>query len=112
MKAVFIIVNDLSKFDDVLQTLVTHKVKGATILESEGLARAVLRSEGLHSLMKDLFESDKTAEIGTSKTVFTVIKDELVEEVTAAIEDVLSHSTARVKGFMFTVPVSSIQTFR
>lgn len=112
MEALFIILNDLGKYDEILQTLVNLEVRGATILESEGMAKALLKSEGLSSLLKGLLESSKTKDIGSSKTIFTVIKKDQVDPICSAIDEVLSKSNAKIKGFMFTIPVSKVHQFK
>lgn len=112
MQALFIILNDLNSYDEVLQTLVELEVRGATILESEGMAKALLKSEGLNILLKGLMSTDKTKDIGTSKTIFTVVRSEKVDEVANAIDEILSKSNAKIKGFLFTLPVSKVHTFK
>lgn len=112
MQALFIILNDLNSYDEVLQTLVKLEVRGATILESEGMAKALLKSEGLNILLKGLMSTDKTKDIGRSKTIFTVVRSEKVDEVTKAIDEILSKSDAKIKGFLFTLPVNKVHTFK
>lgn len=112
MEALFIILNDLNSFDKLLQTLVDLEVRGATVLESEGMAKSLLKSEGLNFLLKGLVDSSKTKDIGESKTIFTVVKKEKVAQISDAVNNVLSQSDAKIKGFMFTVPVGSIRSFK
>ena len=112
MQALFIILNDLDSFDKLLQTLVNLEVRGATILESEGMAKSLLKSEGLNFLLKGLIDTSKTKDIGASKTIFTVVNDEKVKEITDAVSKVLAQSDSKIKGFMFTLPVSSIHSFK
>lgn len=42
MKALFIILNDLDYLEDILEEFVSLDIKGATVLDSQGLAQAIL----------------------------------------------------------------------
>lgn len=109
MHVLFIVLNDLSYLDQVLKTLVELKVRGATILESEGMAKAVLKSEGLNMLLDGIIKSNQTKDVGSSKTIFTVIPDyQDIDEIVSKVREVLTHSEKNVIGFMFTVPVANI----
>lgn len=109
MQILFIVLNDLNYLDNVLKTLIKLEVRGATILESEGMAKAVLKNEGLSILLKGLVDSNRTKDLGSSKTIFTVIpNEEDCKRVASELQEVLSNSTANVVGFMFTLPVSNI----
>lgn len=109
MEVLFIVLNDLSYMGDILKVFVEEKVRGATILESEGMAKAVLKNEGLGMLLTGPFASSLPKSIGESKTLFTVIPDaETVTRVVNAIQHLLSTSKKDTIGFMFTLPVTGI----
>jgi len=112
MEALFILLNDLSSYDDLLELFIKLEVRGATILESEGMAKALLKSEGLSSLIKNLFEIKPVNEIGKSKTIFTVLSEEKVTEVAEAVEKLLEKSQSKVKGFLFSIPVNNVKSFK
>lgn len=109
MKALIIVLNELDYLDRILQEFLRLEVKGATILESEGMLKSVLKSEGLSHLFRDMFFTKKPDDVNASKTIFTVIKDdEKVLEVVNAIQTILEESSKQTVGFMFTVPVSNV----
>jgi nitrogen regulatory protein PII len=109
MQVLFIVLNDLSELPLILDTFLKLKVRGATILDSEGMAKAVLQYEGLNYLLDGPFQNINQQNIGSSKTIFTVIpKDEQVPMVVEEIQKVLTTSKEEVIGFMFTLPVSGI----
>lgn len=109
MNVLFIVLNDLSYLDPILSKLVELEIRGATILDSMGMARAIMDSDGLNFLLSGPFQRSLDEDQKGSKTIFTVIPDEpKVQEVVHAIRDIISNSKKRVVGFMFTVPVSGI----
>ncbi|HPX72202.1 MAG TPA: hypothetical protein PLP51_04820 [Acholeplasmataceae bacterium] len=109
MNVLFIVLNDLAYLDEILEKFVDLKVRGATIIESQGMASAILNSEGLNFLMGGLFKGRTDEEQKYSKTIFTVIPDEeTLKRTVAAVQKIVERSRKRTIGFMFTVPVSGI----
>lgn len=113
MKALVIILNDLSLYDDLLEVLVDTKVRGATIFETEGMRKALLESRTLASLFKDIFTVGHEDDDGKSKTILSVIpKDDQLEEVLKNVTKLLSTSKEKAVGFAFTIPIAEVFTFR
>ncbi|MCK9236012.1 MAG: hypothetical protein WC225_02990 [Acholeplasmataceae bacterium] len=109
MQILFIVLNDLSHLQTILETFIELEVRGATILDSEGMAKAVLQYEGLSYIFSGPFEKSLPKQADGSKTIFTVIPDsEKVPIVVQRIQDVLANSEKDVIGFMFTLPVSGV----
>jgi nitrogen regulatory protein PII len=109
MHALFIILNKTEYLEDILSIFVRLHVKGATIVESQGMASAIVNSD-----ITDipLFGSLKTLLKGRhpyNKTIFTVIKDhEKLEKVAEEIRLILRDEDKPGVGFMFTVPVDDM----
>lgn len=109
MQILFIVLNDLTHLQEILEIFIKLKVRGATILDSEGMAKAVLEHEGLSFLLGGPFERMSPKKVGGSKTIFTVIPEaEKVPAVVEAIQNALTNTNEKVIGFMFTMPVSGI----
>lgn len=109
MQILFIVLNDLSHLQEILEIFIKLKVRGATILDSEGMAKAVLESQGLNFLLGGPFSKTLPEKVNGSKTIFTVIpEEEKVPEVVSAIQNALTDTHEKVIGFMFTLPVSGI----
>ena len=109
MNVLFIVLNDLAYLDEILEEFVELKVRGATIIESQGMASAILHSEGLNFLLQGMFKSGTADEQKYSKTIFTVIPDqEQLDKTVAAVRKIVERSKQPTVGFMFTVPVSGI----
>lgn len=109
MEVLFIVLNDLSYLDQIFAKFLELKVRGATILDSTGMARAVMDIEGLNFMLSGPFQHSFSENDKKSKTIFTVIPDAAkAQEVIAEIREIVEDSKKRVIGFMFTVPVSGI----
>lgn len=109
MEALFIILNDLSYLEPILTRFVELKVRGATIVDSMGMARAIMNQEGMNFISSGPFQRSLDSDQKQSKTIFTVIPDGqdpklIIDEV----KKIVSTSTREVIGFMFTLPVSGI----
>lgn len=109
MEALFIVLNDLSFLDAILNRFIELKVRGATIVDSMGMARAIMNNEGMSFFASAPFQHSLDNDQKSSKTIFTVIPEEqdakvIVEEVKKIVGD----SKREVIGFMFTMPVSGI----
>ena len=109
--ALFIVLNQTDYLEDILAKFVHLGVGGATIIDSQGMASAIVHG-GIQSI--SLFGSLKSIIEGTSpynKTIFTVINDEALLKATMdEIKLMLRRVNKPAAGFMFTVPVGDIVT--
>lgn len=109
MEVLFIVLNDLSYLEAILNRFIKLKVRGATIIDSVGMARAIMDQEGMNFYGSGPFARSLDSDQTNSKTIFTVIPEGqdskiVVEEV----KKIVGSSKRNVIGFMFTVPVSGI----
>ncbi|PKL00298.1 MAG: hypothetical protein CVV56_06885 [Tenericutes bacterium HGW-Tenericutes-1] len=111
MVALFIVLNQTDYLEDILAKFVHLGVGGATILDSQGMASAIVHG-GIQSI--PLFGSLKSILEGTSpynKTIFTVISnDELLKATMDELKFMLKRVNKPAAGFMFTVPVGDMVT--
>ncbi|MCK9166771.1 MAG: hypothetical protein M0O92_05315 [Acholeplasmataceae bacterium] len=109
MKAVVIVLNDLNYLDEVLEAFVRLGVEGATILDSYGMGKALRNSKSLNYLMKGSIERSIPKETESSKTIFSIVPDnEKADFLIKTIESILYRSESKLVGFLFSLPVSSI----
>lgn len=110
MQILFIVLNQLEFLDAILEKFLELKVRGGTIIDSQGMAMAIMKNEGVFgSLLFGPFSNELEKEQKNSKTIFTVIpEEEKVKEVVNAVQEILQSSNKQVVGFMFTIPVSGI----
>lgn len=109
MYALFLVLNDTNYLDEILARFVDVGVQGATILDSQGMAGALVSSRGrdypLFGSLKALLDGARPY----NKTIFTVLEsEELVERTVAAVKDVLGEADHPSVGFMFSVPIGKV----
>ncbi len=112
MKALIIVLNKVEYLDEILQQFALLNVKGATILDSQGMASKMASSDitsmPLFGSMKMLMKERHPY----SKTIFTVIKNpEVLTKAIQEVKNVLSDEKEPGVGFMFTLPVDEIFLF-
>ncbi len=106
MKVLFIVLNNTEYLEEVLALLVENDVRGATILESQGMASSIVNNDitdiplfgSLKTLLKDRHPYNKT--------IFSVINNqEKVHKVVEAIQHLLKDEKKQDGCFIFTIPV-------
>src|SRR5690554_886995 len=109
MYALFLVLNETDYLEEILARFVDVGVQGATILDSQGMASALVGTKGrdlpLFGSLKTLMEGARPY----NKTIFTVVDNEqLVERVVEAVKDVLEDADHPSVGFMFSVPIGQV----
>ena len=110
MIALYIILNEVEFLDEVLEAFVKAGVKGATILESQGMARAIVANQindtPLFGYLKTMLEGAHPY----NKTIMAVIDNEqTVNKVVEQLKQIKNHSKNKQSfGFVFTTPVSQV----
>lgn len=107
--ALIIVLNDVMYLDDILASFVELNVGGATIIDSQGMASAIVSGKvdqvPLFGSLKMMLEGSHPY----NKTIFAVIEDEmLLHRTMAAINDIMDDHEGSGAGFMFTIPVANI----
>lgn len=109
MYALFIVLNEVNLLDDVLERFVEVGVRGATVLDSQGMGGAMVhgpnRSLPLFGSLRSLMDSARPY----NKTIFSVLEsEEMVEKAVAAVQTVFDNKSSTGLGFMFSVPVGKV----
>lgn len=106
MYALFLVLNETEYLDEILARFVDVGVRGATILDSKGMASAL---EGYGARDLPFFQAFKKGTRPYNKTIFTVLEsEELVERTARAIQDVLEEIPRPGVGFMFSLPIAKV----
>lgn len=113
MHALILVLNKVDELEDVLAAMMTAGVKGATILDSQGMGSAIVIGDQhqlpLFGSLKSMFDREHPF----NKTVFTVIEsDDLLEKVVTAIRNTVGDLDKPGEGLMFTVPVANVYGMR
>lgn len=112
MNILFLVLNEVEYLDDILDVFVDVGVKGATILDSQGMGSALAnggKDVPFFGSLRNLIDDARPY----NKTIFTVIEDdELLEDAVKAVKDILGDMKKPGVGLMFTLPVGKIYGMR
>lgn len=109
MQALFLILNETDYLEDILEEFVEIGVKGATIIDSQGMGRALATNSDQHIPMFGYLKNFLDDGHPYNKTVFTVLESqELVDKVVETIDKVVGGIDRPGVGFIFTMPVGSV----
>ena len=109
MNALFIVLNQPNLLEDLLDKFIEIGVKGATILDSQGMGFAVNHgghgNEPFFGKIRSMIDNSRPY----NKTVFTVIEDEeTLERAVKAAKEVFGDVYEPGIGMMFTMPVNNV----
>ncbi len=108
MKLLVAVIVKREKFEELLEALIEIGTPGITILDSVGAIDYLKEEVPIFAGFRALFDG-KTA---FSKTIFSVIPDEMEEGVLNEIEKVLGDLGKPDTGIAFTLPVSKVRGLR
>lgn len=109
MNVLFIVLNEIESLDDILDSFIDIGVKGATIIDSQGMGSAITNSgrgsEQFFGAIRTFLDNARPY----NKTIFTVIEDEetLVKAV-STVKAILGDINKPGVGMMFTLPVGDV----
>lgn len=110
MRVVFYVLNKVDKLDEILSEFVNRGIRGATVLESAGMASLLneKHDEGDMPFLGSL-RFFLNPEKEKSNVLFTVIRDEQLPAVVEAIESAVGDLSEKNKGILFSFPVDFIK---
>lgn len=110
MKLVVYVMNDVSLLDDFLRQLNNNNIKGATIIQSTGMARRLFESDDMKFIgtLKALFDNPRVE----SNVIMMVLPDNQVETVYKVIENVAGDLSKPNSGIAFTLPIENVKGFK
>lgn len=109
MNVLFIVLNEPEYLDAILDSFVEIGVKGATILDSQGMGSAITNSgngrEQFFGAIRSFLDNSRPY----NKTIFTVIEDEeTLLEAVKSVKFILGDISKPGVGMMFTLPIGNI----
>lgn len=109
MNVLFIVLNEVEHLEEILDAFVDIGVRGATILDSQGMGSAITNSgsgsDPFFGAIRTFLDNARPY----NKTIFTVIEDdEILDEAVKATKSILGNINKPGVGLMFTVPVGDI----
>ena len=109
MQVVFIVLNKIECMEEILERFGESGIRGATILESRGMAHSLSEFSELRFMASLRMLLDP--EHQESKTIFAVVDDNQVKTVSEILNDVTGGLDNSDTGIMFAVPVSYAEGF-
>lgn len=107
MHLLFLILNETEYLDDILAEFLEIGIKGATILDSQGMGRALSNNSDIpiFGSLRSVLNSSKPY----NKTVFSVIEnEELLNKAVNAINEIVGDICKPGVGLMFTIPITNV----
>lgn len=107
MKILFLILNKTEKLEEILEGFVDSGVRGATIMDSQGMGSALAESNIplFGGIMRSVMDNNRPY----NKVIFALIKDpEVLEAAIKSVEDILGDMSKPGVGLMFTLDVDRV----
>lgn len=105
MKMLIFVLNDVEKLEALLEELSKMGLRGATIINSTGMARSLYGHQSvMMNSLRVLLDSDHEE----NKTIFTVVDQQQEEIFYKAVDKVVGSLSEPNTGIIFTVPVDSV----
>lgn len=112
MNALFLVLNEIEYLDEILDAFVDVGVKGATILDSQGMGSALTnggKNQPFFGALRSLLDNTRPY----NKTIFTIIEDdEILDDAVKAVKRILGDMEKPGVGLMFTLPIGKIYGMR
>jgi nitrogen regulatory protein PII len=108
MQALFVVLKQVDRVNDLIHALAEAGVHGGTIIDSTGMANALVEYDDLpfFGVLRHIVQDDGEKEC--SKTMFFVLEDEEIETVKGVIHKVIDLSKPN-SGIIFAVPVTFVE---
>lgn len=102
MRLLIAVVNDTDRIEEVLQGFLEIGIRGATILDSEGMGHVLSQDPPAFAGLQSLVERTRPR----NKTLFSVVADAATaERALQVLEEVCGDLDGPATGIAFTVPV-------
>lgn len=104
MQLLVIVLNKTELLEDILEALEENGIRGATILDSKGMASELGEHDDFRffSSLRLVLNPDHKE----NKTIFMVVRDEEVETISKLVNHINGGFENPDTGILFTVPVS------
>lgn len=101
----FLVLNKTEYLDEILDLFLKVGVKGATILDSQGMGRTIGESDHIFAPIRNLLDGARPY----NNTIFTVIENEnVLKAVIKGVQNILGDISDPGVGIMFTMPLGNV----
>jgi hypothetical protein len=91
--------------DEVLEAFLELDIRGATVLDSVGMGRILAYEVPIFAGLRSIIPGSRPY----NKTIFTIIDEDKLESLVAAVEQICGDFSTPGMGVMFTVPVNFVK---
>ncbi len=106
MYLMVLVLNKTELLDEILENLYNVGIKGATVMDSQGMGRTVCDNVPLFGGLRSMFEDCRPG----NKTIISVIRnEEMIEQAVKSIENVIGDLQLPGQGIFFTVPLHQVR---
>lgn len=107
MKCLVFILSQVEKLNDLLRELQDNGIRGATIINSTGMAQALYSSnqEAVFGTLRQLLNANREE----NRTIFVVLPEEKVATAIDIIESVVGDLSKPNRGIVFTLDVDNLK---
>lgn len=108
MQLLVVVLNKIEEFDDLLIELSNNGIRGGTIIDTMGMARALANDHSeipLFGTLRSILNEDRPI----NKTIFMVLPDAKLPVAINCVRKVVPNINEENMGIMFTLPVNYVE---
>ncbi len=105
MELFFLILNKEEYLEEIMEMFLELDIRGATVIDSVGMGRILAYEVPIFAGMRDLLPGSRPF----NKTILTIVPKEKIDNIIAAIEQIIGNLSKPGTGIVFTVPVSNLK---
>ena len=103
-KLILLILNKTELIDDVITLFLELGIKGATVLESTGMAKFLSEDIPLFAGFREILKGARP----NNMTIFSVVPGNIVNKAAAGLQDIIGNFNEPGNGLFFAIPISNI----
>jgi len=110
MEILMVILKKIDLVDEIMQKLAETGVRGGTIVDGTGMAKALVNMEDIpmFGMLRHILVDEKKM---TSKLLIFVLKKEQVKVTRETIKEVIGDLSEPNTGIMFSIPIKDVEGF-
>ncbi len=110
MEMLMVILKKIDLIDEIMQKLAETGVKGGTIVDGTGMAKALVNMDDIpiFGMLRHMLVDEEKL---TSKLLIFVLKEEQVKVTRETIKEVIGDLSEPNTGIMFTIPIKDVEGF-
>lgn len=104
MHLLIAVVNDPERVDEILSGYLELGIRGATIINSEGMGRVLSHDIPIFAGLQTLISRSRPQ----NRTLFSVLEDDKIQPALDLLQEVCGDLTAPATGIAFTIPLDRV----